>query len=329
MARSFRLDRSIRSAAILNVLVWGLVLLVVGLWWGSFMVEFVPRAVLGPQAVGPDGLDAVSWGSGRVVTVDAADVVPLGSEKVGKRSYVHYFGLNVGDRLLLVQSDSESLAAGSVTGAARSLPRDLQAKAALNPSLVNGLLDASTDRFSGWYHLFWGLLVLILGIAVWTSSNHALKPSSHPSYELLTQGGQHAHHAVEALEREIEQQGVHVGPLWLSPHWVVRSSAMAFDLFRLDQLVWAYKKITEHKKLGVITVSREIEVVIHLRDGQTCEFSAKEDVCNQALQLMADKLPWMAFGHSEELEKLWKENRAGFVAAVDARRTAPPAPVEA
>lgn len=324
MARTFRLDPAIRSAAILNVLVWGAVLLVSGLFWGLFLVDFVPRAVLGPQQVGPEQLDSVSWGSGRLVIVEASDVVPLGSEKVGKYSYVHYFGLNVGERLLLVRSDSESVAAGTLTGVARSLPSDLQAKAALNPHLVNGLLDVSTDRFSGWYHLFWGLLVLGFAIAVWTSIGHALKPSSHPAYELLTRDGQHAQHAVEALEREIEQQGVHVGPLWLSPHWVVRSSAMAFDLFRLEQLVWAYKKITEHKKLGVITVSRDVEVVIHLRDGQTCEFSAKEDVCNQALQMMADKLPWMAFGHSDELEKLWKENRAAFVAVVDARRNAPP-----
>lgn len=322
MARAFRLDPAIRSAAILNVLVWGFVLLLSGYFWGLFLVDFVPRAVLGPKEVGPQDLDGLSWGSGRLVTVQIADVVPVGRRKVSKYSSLYYYGTTVGDRLLLVQSEEGSLEPGTVTGAARALPRELRGEASGNPRVVQGLLEIPASRFGGWYHLFWGILVLGFGLTVWISFGQALKTSRHPAYELLTQGGQHAHHAVEALEREIEQHGIQVGPLWVTPNWVVRSSAMAVDLFRLDQLVWAYKKVTEHKKFGLITVSRDIEVVIHLRDGQTCEFKANEDTCNQALQLMAERMPWMVFGHTDELDKLWKTDRAAFVAAVDVRRGA-------
>ena len=47
---------------------------------------------------------------------------------------------------------------------------------------------------------------------------------------------------------------------------------------------------------------------------------SKEAAVADFLQAIADRIPWVIFGFTDDLKKLYKNDRPGFVAFVDRRR---------
>jgi hypothetical protein len=83
--------------------------------------------------------------------------------------------------------------------------------------------------------------------------------------------------------------------------------------------MWLYKKVTQHRTNGIPT-GKTYAALIWDRYGTCITFAGKEKVVDQALGDILGRSPGAVAGYSSDIEKMYKANRQGFVAAVEQRR---------
>jgi hypothetical protein len=99
----------------------------------------------------------------------------------------------------------------------------------------------------------------------------------------------------------------------------VQASSSSLTATRIEDIVWAYKQVTQHRTNGIPT-GKTYNAQFWDRHGVRITVSGKEPVVNQALEAVAQRSPWVLAGFSPELEKTWKQNRAAVIEAVEQRR---------
>jgi hypothetical protein len=95
---------------------------------------------------------------------------------------------------------------------------------------------------------------------------------------------------------------------------------LAFDLFRLENLVWAYKKAVKRRIYIFIPAGTTYAAELYFSDGQA-EVAGKQKIVDELLALASERAPWAVKGYSDDLEKFYKSSRAGFVAEVMKRKS--------
>ena len=140
------------------------------------------------------------------------------------------------------------------------------------------------------------------------AGNRALK-REYPSIPLL----------IGELDAEMLTEHPKAGGVHLTPNWLVHSAPASLSATRIDDVVWAYKQVTQHRTNGIPT-GKTYAAQIWDRHGVRITVAGKEPVVNQALEAVAQRSPWVLAGFSPELEKTWKQNRAAVIDAVEQRR---------
>ena len=90
-------------------------------------------------------------------------------------------------------------------------------------------------------------------------------------------------------------------------------------MVRLEDLAWAYKKVTQHRT-NFVPTGKTFEAVLWDRYGNNVEVQLSDADVNALLTLVMERVPWCVGGYDPELLKFWNTDRNGFLAAVDARR---------
>ena len=233
----------------------------------------------------------------------------------------------VGDRALVVKAKQGSKAkhlegalvevpGDVITGLRKELPPERQAV------LLPFMLDTVDYRENGYWFL--GLSLPLLALAVWNLAKWAQRTSdftAHPIVKSL--GGQQAVIQYGAqLDTEMSGGGEKFGASTLTASWVVAPYYFGTHLARIEDLVWVYKKITRHS-VNFIPTGKTYEAVLWSRNGKMTSVSGKEAQVDKLLGTIANRVPWVAAGFSAQLDAAWKKDRAGFVAAIDQRRSGP------
>lgn len=104
--------------------------------------------------------------------------------------------------------------------------------------------------------------------------------------------------------------------LRLGREWILRRGTYDLQLEAVSDAVWAYDQ-ENHSEYVLYT-----RAVVCLRTGGTIcsDFSAKAKPVHEFLDAFSKTAPWVILGENAGLHKLWKKDRAGFVAQVDNRR---------
>ena len=146
------------------------------------------------------------------------------------------------------------------------------------------------------------------------------RPATHPIWKRLAQLGEAR---ALAAQLDMEARGSDAlrfrGGATLTRSWLVRERLFGFDLVPLDRVVWIHKKVTAQKQY-FITVGKHYEAVVSDRDGRQLSIRTKEPEVDRLLAALAERVPWVLAGWTEELERAWAKGRAELIAAVDARR---------
>lgn len=270
------------------------------------------------------------------VTVTGDDHADTGYSYVsttdsGKETTEHYYhALFLDDRLLLVKSPLEEIG-DQVTGALVKLPSDVQNEVIgeleievpeIKGAFLPMMLDAMNFRTGGYFGLgaagLFGLLSLFGGgLAAYRFTT----PQAHPALKKLTNYG-----ALESVTGEIDIEMA--APLQMvgkkitfTRRWLV-STLAGLDAMPYRDILWAYKQVTQHRTNGIPT-GKAYAALVHDRHGRQISLTGKEDQVNQILETLVSQNPGMVSGFSDELVKMWKNERSRFVAAVDARRARP------
>ncbi|RMG83461.1 MAG: hypothetical protein D6712_12965, partial [Chloroflexi bacterium] len=105
-----------------------------------------------------------------------------------------------------------------------------------------------------------------------------------------------------------------VGNIYLGQNWMYYQFGANFQVIKLSDLAWLYKKVI--KQRGVSTY----HAFFYDKHGKNVSVSARQKNVDAMLEAVAQRAPWAIAGYTAEIEKAWKKDRAGFLAAVEERR---------
>jgi len=236
-----------------------------------------------------------------------------------------YYALEVGNRILIVKSGKTP--STTVGGELESMPFDV--KSDLFPpgtdpadeAVFYPLLLDTNYRESGWAGAFWALLAeALFGFFAFRSWRRLSGQVDHPAVTRAKAWGDLAVTSAE-VERELEMAVKAKGGGWiLTQNYAVKNARLSFNLFRLDNLVWVYKKATKRRVNFIIPAGTTYSAQLNFSDGQA-EVVGKQKKVDELLALASERAPWAVKGHSDDLEKLYKSSRNSFVAEVMKRKS--------
>ena len=275
--------------------------------WRNFV------SVAGSKSANTEYRDVVNhMQGGRVVSTDIKD---------------EYILLRVGEKILLVKAEpgKEKLEySGELVETTEPVKNDLLGPLAKEqPDLVAEVLpftlNAADYRSNGYVMLMVGLPLLALGL--WNCLK-AMRRSSEiqtsPVWKHLAVYG-NAEQLSQQIEAELQPAMIRkYGKLQIAQQWMVRRKSFSTWVSPTADLVWVYKKVTKHS-VNFIPTGKTYSVVLLGRHRQRIEEQMKEKAVNEMLGDLTARVPWALFGFTQDLEKAWKKDPTGVIAAVDSR----------
>jgi hypothetical protein len=268
------------------------------------------------------------------VTVEGDDVADTGFTQVrrstrtgSETTTASYMALLLDQRVLLVKDYTnasattftgyiEPLSAEARTDIIADLERDApQLEGAFLPYMLN------TSNFRSGGYLALGLGIPLFGVCVFgmiRAITRSRNPLKHPIMRALGRFGSPAEIASQ-LDAELLTDHPKVDQLHLTPNWLVQASSSSLTATRIEDIVWAYKQVTQRRVNGV-PAGKSYAAQIWDRHGVCIAVAGSEAFVNQAIESAARRAPWMLAGYNTDLEKAWKSNRAAVLATVDQRR---------
>lgn len=269
------------------------------------------------------------------VRVFGSKVVDTGLQEVNVRTdengeesrevSARYFALEMGPRYLLVKSSSKP--AVVVVGAIRSVPPEVWQHMFRTPKdrqqqqryFLPELLDASNFRLPGYIGLVVAGAALSLAVFFGLKQWQILKsPDEMPVARRVQSWGSPLEISVK-VEREFKD-GVRLKlrSLRMTDNYAIFLSLFTFQIYRLEDLLWSYKRVTRHS-WNFIPTGKTYNAHMVFHDGNLdVKGSAKK--VDSILAYAAGKAPWAIRGYSNETRRLLRGDRAGFCRAIEERR---------
>ncbi len=260
------------------------------------------------------------------VTITGDKVLSTGVQEVTtyegviKNVSAGYYALKVGDRILIVKS--KKAPSNTVAGELGSMPSDV--KSSLFPegtdpadvAVFYPLLLDTNYRDSGYAGALWVLLAeALFGFFAWRSWRRLSGAVDHPAIVRARGWGDLAVTSAE-VERELETAVKAKASGWsLTQNYAVKQATLSFDLFRLENLVWAYKKAIKRRMYGIIPLGTTFAAELYFTDGRA-EIAGKQKKVDELLALAAERTPWAMKGYSDDLAKFYNGSRNSFEAEV-------------
>ena len=304
--------------------------------------RYIKNFVSGPFDFGQPELDAigdVSTTPRYFVKVTGSKAIETGIQQIttrkragvetGRSVSAAYYVLVVGDRLLVVKRAEGTPT--TVEGELAAMPSELDRHLFNSPQMeaIRGrfypyYLDDSRFRMPGYIGvagvLILAFLLLKYGLPAW---RYAQDVASHPVVKRLVEWGDPMGIAIEA-RREADSPRYKGGGWRMTEKYLIRSAPFAFDLLRLSDLLWAYKKVTKHSVNFIPTGKSYAGVLVCY--GGAAEVTGKEKSVDAMLTCAAERAPWALFGYSDDLAKLFKQKTQEFCAAIEQRKREPAKP---
>jgi hypothetical protein len=124
------------------------------------------------------------------------------------------------------------------------------------------------------------------------------------------------------VEREARAPRYTGGGWMLTDNYLVQRAFFTFDVLRLADLLWGFKRITKHS-VNFIPAGKTYAAEFRCYGGLAL-LAASQQKVDEALQFAGTRAPWAIIGFSDDLQKLWNKDANAFAAAVQQRRAGPP-----
>jgi hypothetical protein len=231
-----------------------------------------------------------------------------------------------------VKAVPESAAATEFAGRIREMPSDVHSQLIApvlkeHPDAKDMFYPYMLDQEPAHDYNTIGYVALAIGVpcgalAIWNLTKVGRrwgKPENHP---IAKQLGTEPATVAATIEQEVAASNSHtIGKTTITSNWLFRPTTYGLQALRLEDLVWFYQKVTTHRTNGIPT-GKTYSTVLYDRAGRSFEMNAKEAQVENVMTILYDKAPWAVTGYSDELQAMWKKQRASLVAQVDERRAA-------
>lgn len=332
--------RGIRGAATRRVIAWACALAAVA-WIGSLQRDYFYNCLRGPFDLTPAQLAAIGGNpeaSDRdFARIRGSEVLATGIEEItirkkrgvetGRSVTGLFYVLRLGDRLLLFKGAPDGTQVSpDMQGPLVPIPRDIESQLFSSDTLREVrsqfypfVLDRTQD-YRGTAYLEMALFAVLLILLTWFGRRdwkHMRDPQSHPLLRRVSGWGSVVMIANDA-QRDVERPQ-HKAKSWrLGQRYIARTGLFHFDLYRFDDLLWLYKRVTR-QRTNLIFVSKDYGAVLHFDDGKI-DIRAREKIVDVLLEYVASKVPWALVGHDEEFERAYSKSLPTLKGYVDGRR---------
>ena len=238
-----------------------------------------------------------------------------------------YSILLLAKHLLIVKSDPNE--GGKVyTGELGEIPSEVRSNiitpllkehSNANQAFLPFMMDTTSFRTEGYIALAVGIPAFVL--ASWLIAKVMRRRADSASHPIVQAASRYGTLADVAQQFDMELQGntVRIGRATVTQSWVLLPSRFGLSICRVPDLIWAYKKVTQHRT-NFIPTGKTYQVIMYDRHGKPLTMQARQKKVDEMLALLAQRTPWAVFGYSAELNNTLRTNWGGFVAAVDQRR---------
>lgn len=247
----------------------------------------------------------------------------------GRSVSASYYVAAFGNRLLLVKAHGD-VPTKALQGTLKPFETKVDMAffnapdvAKIRPAFYPMLLDTADFKSSGEIGfsvaVIAAIIALGIGVMAWLRFSD---PRSHPS---ARQAANWAKGNLNTVASQVESQlkapdAVKIGSYVLTPDYLVMRKAFSFKLWRTDDVIWAYKQITQKKIYYFIPAGKTFGASINLAK-ESVVINGKEEAVDTLLaQLMTHK-PWIIAGHSDEIAEGYKKKRAELVAWVAKKKS--------
>jgi hypothetical protein len=180
--------------------------------------------------------------------------------------------------------------------------------------LLPWVLDTAYDAMP-WYLGAGAEAILVLGglfglATVASRSNH----ENHPIMKRMSRFGE-AESVMSQIDGEMMSGEVNnVDKLQFTRNWVVYKSGNDMHFARIGDIMWAYKHVTQNR------YGKTYAAYVWDRSGNMLNVVSKEKNVDAMIMAVLQRAPWAIAGYNKDIEKSWKNDRAGFIRTVDDRR---------
>ncbi|MFN2572588.1 MAG: DUF6709 family protein [Gemmatimonadales bacterium] len=330
------IGKRIRIAARRRFGAWTVVL-VIGLLAATSNQRYIANFLRGPYPLARADLDSISD-----VSLTPRYYARVAGEKVldtGLRQYrVHttggvetsreesgaYRALVFGNRFLVVRTagGESQIVEGRLAPWPEGLENrlfDSKEMLSLRSNFYPFYLDGDSFRRPGYVVIIVALLFIALfawqAIPAWCALR---APESHPLHQRVAAWGDPMGVAVEA-EHDFDHPMLKGGGGWrLGNKYLVQSRFFSFNVLRVQDVLWGYKKITKHS-VNFIPTGKTYEAIVACHGG-TATIPAKEKQVHDLLTYVQQRAPWAIFGFSDQLASLFRKQPLEFANSVAQRR---------
>jgi uncharacterized protein DUF6709 len=329
--------KMIRTAALRRVIAWGVVLAGGVLLFVS-NARYVGNFVRGPFALDRAALDSIGdVGAAqryfvrvtpeRAIDTDIREYTTHTNAGVETSREVTgaYYALVLGDRLLITKTDGEAPTVAE--GSLEPLPADVESHLfdskemqAIRPRFYSFYVNNESFRLPGYIAIAVVLVLALLLVKIAAPAwRYYREPESHPLLQRIASWRVDPLGVAVEAERDFNTPRFKEGNGWrVGEKYLIRSAFFTFDLLRLTDLLWAYKKVTKHS-VNFIPTGKTYDAILVCYGG-SATIKAKEKRVEEMIRFAGERAPWAVIGYSAEVATLFAKDIRAFTAAVESRR---------
>jgi hypothetical protein len=122
------------------------------------------------------------------------------------------------------------------------------------------------------------------------------------------------------IENEFKLSGtIRLSKYSLTPNFFVIKNFFQFEVRHFDDLVWAYKKVTQHKMYYVIPAGKTHALTLHMGPKEF-NLTASDTLITNALEQLVKNRPWAFYGYSKDLADAWQKRTQDILQMVMQRK---------
>lgn len=262
------------------------------------------------------------------------DIITVNKKRgveTGRRVTGHYFVAQIGEKLLLIKSDSQAKPSGATIDGWLTAQNEWYmerlaadpARSKFGPLFLPITLD--TGDFVSSANLILYASAAATGAAVlWAlwAVFRAARPAGHSALKrLAAMPGETLADASRSISADIRARRtakMRDGVQLTSGH-LVQTSALTFNVRPLADLLWTYPIITTKKLYGFIPTGKTHSAAFYFGNGQIT-LKGSEPQTMAAMQHVSYVAPWTLIGHSADIEQAYKKQRQNLIGFVMGRR---------
>lgn len=181
------------------------------------------------------------------------------------------------------------------------------------------VLDAEKNSSAPFLYVVCGIIIIISIINILRCIKYINCPEKHKIYKKLMKYG-NAHEAINSIEEELPYDLFQNNKnIYFLKSWILSPKLFSLGVNKIDDIVWAYKKVTKHS-INFIPTGKTYNLVLCFYNKSKCFIGLKENQIDYILISIKQKYPWIIVGYDKNINSTWNSNFSQLINYVQAKK---------